>query len=63
MGLKKLFDNGYKEYKRCAKLAKKIIALDEEMSKLSDEELKAKTPYFQELLRNGKTVDDILRLQ
>ncbi len=60
MGLKKLFDNGYKEYKRCAKLAKQILALDGEMSKLSDEELKAKTPYFQELLRNGKTVEDIL---
>ena len=60
MGLKKLFDNGYKEYKRCDKLADKIIALDSTMSQLSDEELKAKTPYFKELLKNGKTVEDIL---
>ena len=60
MGLKKLFDNGYKEYKRCDKLADKVIALDGAMSQLSDEELKAKTPYFKELLKNGKTVDDIL---
>ena len=60
MGLKKLFDSGYKEMKRCEKLAYKIEALDEEMQKLSDDELKAKTPYFKELLKNGKTLDDIL---
>ena len=60
MGLKKvLFDSGYKEFKRCAKLAKKIMALDEQMSKLSDDELKAKTPYFRDLLSKGKTLDDI----
>lgn len=57
---KKLFDSGYKEMKRCDKLATKIEALDETMQKLTDEELKAKTPYFRELLKNGKTLDDIL---
>lgn len=30
------------------------------MAKLSDDELKAKTPYFKDLLKNGKTLDDIL---
>ena len=59
MGLK-IFDSGYNEMKRCSKLAKKILALDETMQKLSDDELKAKTPYFKELLKNGKTLDDIL---
>ena len=59
MGLK-IFDSGYNEMKRCSKLAKKILALDEQMQKLSDDELKAKTPYFKELLKNGKTLDDIL---
>jgi preprotein translocase subunit SecA len=55
MGLKKLFDNGYKEYKRCAKLAKQILALDGEMSKLSDEELKAKISFDLEIsLTNGQ---------
>ena len=49
MGLKKLFDSGYKEMKRCEKLAYKIEALDEQMQKLSDDELKAKTPYLKEL--------------
>lgn len=60
MGLSKLFDSGRKEEKRCEKIAKKILELDESMQKLSDEELKAKTPYFKELLKNGKTLDDIL---
>ena len=61
MGLKKaLFDSGYKEMKRCDKLATKIEALDEQMQALSDEELKGKTPYFKELLANGKSLEDIL---
>ena len=57
MGLKKMFDSGYKEMKRCRKLALKIDALDAEMQKLTDDELKAKTPYFRELLKNGKSLD------
>lgn len=60
MGLKKLFDSGYKEMKRCDKLATKIEALDEQMQKLSDEELKAKTPYLKGLLQSGKKLEDIL---
>ena len=60
MGLKKLFDSGYKEMKRCDKLATKIEALEPQMQALSDDELKAKTPYFKELLKNGKSLDDIL---
>ncbi|WP_424245637.1 preprotein translocase subunit SecA [Elusimicrobium posterum] len=38
----------------------KINALEPEIEKLSDEELKAKTPYFKQLLEDGKTLDDIL---
>lgn len=60
MGLKKLFDSGHREMKRCAKLADKIIELEPIMQALSDDELKAKTPYFKELLKNGKSLDDIL---
>ena len=56
----KLFDSGHKEMKRCAKLAKKIIALEPEIEKLSDEELKNKTLYFKDLLKKGKSLDDIL---
>lgn len=60
MGLKKLLDSGYKEMKRCEKLAYKIEGLEESLSKLSDEELKHKTVEFKEALANGKTLDDIL---
>ena len=60
MGLKKLLDSGYKEMKRCEKLAYKIEGLEESISKLSDEELKHKTVEFKEALANGQTLDDIL---
>ena len=56
----KLFDSGYKELKRCEKIAKQVFSYEDEMAKLSDDELKAKTPYFKDLLKNGKTLDDIL---
>ena len=38
----------------------KVLALDEEYSKLSDAQLKAKTEEFKERLQNGETLDDIL---
>lgn len=57
---KKLFDSGYKELKRCEKIAKQVFSYEDEMAKLSDDELKAKTAYFKDLLKNGKTLDDIL---
>ena len=57
---KKLFDSGYKGLKRCEKIAKQVFSYEDEMAKLSDDELKAKTPYFKDLLKNGKTLDDIL---
>lgn len=60
MGLKKLFDSGYKEMKRCEKLAYKIEALEPEIEKLTDEELKNKTNEFRQQLKEGKTLDDIL---
>ena len=37
-----------------------INALEEEISKLSDEQLKAKTPEFKERLAKGETLDDLL---
>ena len=41
-------------------IVEKINGLEEEMSKLKDTELTAKTAYFKEELKNGKTLDDIL---
>ncbi len=49
-----------KELKKIRPIVDKINSLEPEIQKLSDEELKAKTPYFKELLANGKTLDDIL---
>lgn len=53
-------DYSSKEVKRVIPLQKKVLALDEEYSKLTDEQLKAKTPEFKERLKNGETLDDIL---
>ena len=57
---KKLFDHETKQLKRFKKLADEIEASDEEMQKLTDTELKAKTEEFKNRLNNGETVDDIL---
>ena len=57
---RKLIDSEYKELKRFESYADKIIALDEEMQKLSDAELKAKTEEFREKLENGTDLDDLI---
>ena len=49
-----------KEVKRVRPIVDKINGLEEEISKLSDKELAAKTDYFKAELANGKTLDDIL---
>lgn len=46
--------------KKIKRIADQVVSYEDEMAKLSDEELKNKTPYFKELLANGKTLDDIL---
>ncbi|MBQ7547359.1 MAG: preprotein translocase subunit SecA [Clostridia bacterium] len=59
--LKKIFgDYSSKEVKRVMPLQKKVLALEEEYSRLTDAELQAKTPEFKERLQNGETLDDIL---
>ena len=59
--LKKLFGtSSAKELKAIKPIVDKIEALEEEYSKLTDEQLKAKTPEFKERLQNGETLDDIL---
>ena len=56
---KKIFDQEYKELQKFKKIADQVIALDEEISKLSDEQLKAKTEEFIKRLENGETLEDI----
>ena len=57
---KKIFDHEYKELERFKKIADQIMVLDEEMSKLSDTELKSKTEKFKKELKEGKTLEDII---
>ena len=49
-----------RELKRVRPIADKVLALDEEMSALSDSELKNKTNEFKERLKGGETLDDLL---
>ena len=49
-----------KEIKRISKTVDKIEALDEEMQKLSDDQLKHKTEEFKERLEMGENLDDLL---
>ncbi|PTH91932.1 preprotein translocase subunit SecA [Staphylococcus xylosus] len=65
--LSKIADGNKKEIKRLGKLADKVLALEEDMSILTDEEIKGKTKAFQEQLqaeedikKQNKILDDIL---
>ena len=58
--ISRLFDHEYKQLKKFSRLADKIVSLDEEMSKLTDTELQAKTEEFKTRLKNNETLDDIL---
>ncbi len=58
--LRKLIDSEYKELKRFEKIADQIVALDEEMQSLSDDDLKNKTIEFKKELENGATLEDLI---
>jgi len=49
-----------RELKRIEPIKKKVLALDEEYTALSDAELKAKTQEFKDRLEEGETLDTIL---
>ena len=49
-----------RELKRYALVLEEVNALEPEMMSLSDEALKAKTPYFKEKLHGGADIEDIL---
>ena len=49
-----------KELKRINPLKDKVLALEPEMAKLTDEELQGKTTEFKERLAKGETLDDLL---
>lgn len=64
MGLfKNIFGaNAYsnRELKRIEPIKNKVLALDEEYTKLSDAQLKAKTQEFKDRLSAGENIDDIM---
>ncbi|MGM9914472.1 MAG: preprotein translocase subunit SecA [Lactobacillus crispatus] len=58
--LKKLYNDDKRELKKFEKIADKVEAHADEMSKLSDEQLQEKTPEFRDRLKKGESLDDIL---
>ncbi|CAI2573392.1 Protein translocase subunit SecA [Apilactobacillus kunkeei] len=58
--LRKWVESDKREVKRLSKLADKVEAYADEISQLSDDELKAKTPEFQQRYQDGETLDDLL---
>lgn len=58
--LKKLYNNDKRELKKFEKIASQVESHADEYDKLSDEQLKAKTPEFQERLKKGEDLDAIL---
>jgi preprotein translocase subunit SecA len=59
--VKKVFGSkNDRELKRMGKLVKQINALEEEISQLTDDQLKAKTLEFKERLAKGETTDSLL---
>jgi preprotein translocase, SecA subunit len=59
--LTKIFGTKHdREMKRIQPLVDKINSYEPKLAALTDDQLKAKTPEFQERLKKGETVDDIL---
>jgi preprotein translocase subunit SecA len=59
--LTKLFGTKHdREMKKIQPVVDRINSFEPQMKALTDEQLKAKTPEFQERLKKGETVDDIL---
>lgn len=58
--LNKVFDFNKRELKRLEKKANQIEALADEMERLTDDQLRAKTVEFKDRINNGETLDDLL---
>ncbi|MDD4106942.1 MAG: preprotein translocase subunit SecA, partial [Candidatus Shapirobacteria bacterium] len=58
--LKNIFDENNKRIKSYQKIIEQINSFELEISKLNDDELSKKTDYFKKLLKDGKTLEDIL---
>ena len=58
--LKALFDGNEREISRLKRTAERVNSLESQMTALSDDELRAKTPEFRERLAAGELLDDML---
>ncbi|WP_350015371.1 preprotein translocase subunit SecA [Streptococcus sp. KHUD_010] len=58
--LRRIIENDKGELRRLEKMAKKVMAYEDEMAALSDEALKAKTDEFKQRYQNGESLDDLL---
>ena len=57
--IEKIFRFDQRTLKKIKKESEKVMAYENEMAALSDDELKAKTPYFKDRLAKGETLEDI----
>jgi preprotein translocase subunit SecA len=57
--IEKIFKIEKRQLAKLSKEADQVLAFESSMKALSDEALKAKTLYFRQLLKDGKTLDDI----
>jgi len=58
--LNKIFDPNKREVKRLTRRAEEVIALADDMEKLSDDELRGKTEEFKARYQKGESIDDLL---
>ncbi|RRG09168.1 MAG: preprotein translocase subunit SecA [Lactobacillus sp.] len=58
--LKKWIESDRHELRRINKIANKVEAFADQMAKLSDEQLQAKTDEFRQRYQQGETLDDLL---
>ena len=58
--LRTIIENDKGELRRLEKMAKRVMAYEDEMAALSDEALKAKTDEFKQRYQNGESLDDLL---
>ncbi len=57
---KNFFDISRKELKKLIIVADDVLALEDEYRKLTDDELKAKTDWFKERVKDGESLDSLL---
>ncbi|MFW5782573.1 MAG: DEAD/DEAH box helicase, partial [Candidatus Muiribacteriaceae bacterium] len=58
--LKRLLNKNERELEKIRKIVSQVNSAEEDIKKLTDDQLREKTEHFREMLRSGSTTDDIL---